>query len=65
VGFTIADIQFTSYLLRLRAYPSCGTRSILNDVVLNKRVSITDHAALKDAKRSLSAMLSDFLNQYW
>ena len=38
--------------------------SILNDVVLNKRVSITDQAALKDAKRSLSVMLYDFLLQH-
>jgi hypothetical protein len=34
-------------------------------VVLNKRVSITDHTALKDAKRSLSAMIYDFLQQHW
>lgn len=39
--------------------------SILNDVVLNKRTTITDEAALKDAKRSLKAMLNDFLTQHW
>jgi len=39
-------------------------RSILNDVVLNKRTSITDQAALKDAKRSLTVMLYDFLTQH-
>jgi hypothetical protein len=33
-------------------------------VVLNKRVSITDQTALKDAKRSLSAMIYDFLLQH-
>ena len=40
------------------------TMSIVNDVILNKRVSLTDKEALKDAKRSLSAMLSDFLLQH-
>jgi len=39
--------------------------SILNDVVLNKRTTITDEAALNDAKRSLKAMLNDFLTQHW
>jgi len=39
--------------------------SILNDVVLNKRTTITDEEALKDAKRSLKAMLNDFLTQHW
>jgi nuclear-control-of-ATPase protein 2 len=38
--------------------------SILNDVVLNKKVAITDHAALKDSQRSLATMLDDFLTQY-
>ena len=33
------------------------TVSIINDVILNKRVSVTDKAALTDAKRSLTAML--------
>jgi hypothetical protein len=44
--------------------PLLRTHSILNDVVLNKRVSITDQTALKDAKRSLSAMIYDFLLQH-
>lgn len=38
-------------------------RSILNDIVLNKRTSLTDKEALKDAKRSLGAMLNDYLLQ--
>ena len=37
---------------------------IVNDVVLNKRTSLTDKEALKDAKRSLSAMLNDFMSQH-
>ena len=37
--------------------------SILNDVILNKRTSLTDKEALKDAKRSLSVMLNDFITQ--
>eukprot|EP01036_Dinobryon_divergens_P028176 gene28176-37077_t len=39
------------------------TVSILNDIVLNKRTSLTDREALKDAKRSLGTMLSDYLSQ--
>ena len=38
--------------------------SILNDVVLNKKVAITDREALLDSKRSLQTMLDDFLAQY-
>ena len=30
-------------------------------MILNRRMSLTDKEALKDAKRSLSAMLEDFL----
>jgi exonuclease SbcC len=37
---------------------------IVNDVFLNKKVSLTDQVALKDAKRSLGVMLDDFLTQY-
>lgn len=37
--------------------------SILNDVILNKKMKITDPAALVDAKRSLRSMLYDFLLQ--
>ena len=37
--------------------------SILNDIVLNKRTSLTDREALKDAKRSLGTMLNDYLSQ--
>jgi len=40
------------------------TVSILNDVVLNKKVAISDRDALKDSQRSLAAMLDDFLAQY-
>jgi hypothetical protein len=40
----------------------CG--SIVNDVVFNKRTAITDKAALLDAKRSLSNMIYDFLQQH-
>eukprot|EP01038_Epipyxis_sp_PR26KG_P007397 gene7397-10082_t len=39
------------------------TISILNDVILNKRVSLSDKEALKDAKRSLSTMIYDFLKE--
>ena len=37
--------------------------SILNDVVLNKKLSITDQAALLDAQQSLQQMIYDFLNE--
>jgi hypothetical protein len=40
------------------------TVSIVNDVILNKRISITDKDALIDARRSLSVMLNDFLVQH-
>ena len=38
--------------------------SIMNDVVLNRRVTILDKEALIDARRSLSVMLYDFLSQH-
>lgn len=38
--------------------------SIANDVILNKRVSLTDREALVDAKRSLNVMINDFLREY-
>ena len=37
--------------------------SILNDVVFNKKLSITDQAALLDAQQSLQQMIYDFLNE--
>ena len=40
------------------------TMSIMNDVVLNRRVTILDKEALIDARRSLSVMLYDFLSQH-
>ena len=40
------------------------TVSIMNDVILNRRVTILDKEALLDAKRSLSVMLNDFLTQH-
>ena len=40
------------------------TMNIVEDVIFNKRVSLTDKEALKDAKRSLRAMLNDFLLQH-
>ena len=40
------------------------TVSIMNDVVLNRRVTILDREALIDARRSLSVMLYDFLSQH-
>lgn len=33
-------------------------------MILNRRMSLTDKEALKDAKRSLSVMLEDFLVQH-
>jgi hypothetical protein len=36
----------------------------MNDVILNRRVTILDKEALLDAKRSLSVMLNDFLTQH-
>ena len=44
-------------------YPT-PTISIMNDVILNRRVTILDKEALIDAKRSLSVMLNDFLQQH-
>lgn len=41
------------------------TLSIVNDVILNKKMKITDQAALLDAQRSLRAMIYDFLLQHW
>ena len=38
--------------------------SIVEDVIFNRRVTLTDKDALKDAKRSLQAMLNDFLTQH-
>jgi len=38
--------------------------SIMNDVILNRRVTILDKEALVDAKRSLTVMLGDFLRQH-
>jgi hypothetical protein len=35
--------------------------SIINDVVLNKKLHVADQKAIVDAKRSLSKMLYDFL----
>lgn len=40
------------------------TRSIINDVLLNKRVSLTDKEALKDSIRSLTVMIDDFLSEH-
>ena len=37
------------------------TYSIINDVLLNRRVSLTDKDALMDSKRSLTVMIDDFL----
>lgn len=39
-------------------------RSIINDVLLNKRVSLTDKDALKDSIRSLTVMIDDFLSEH-
>lgn len=39
-------------------------KSILNDMILNRRVSITDKAALYDAQQSLTNMIYDFLLQH-
>ena len=36
----------------------------MNDVILNRRVTILDKDALIDSKRSLSVMLNDFLKEY-
>ena len=36
----------------------------MNDVILNRRVTILDKEALLDAKRSLTVMLGDFLRQH-
>ena len=36
----------------------------MNDVILNRRVTILDKEALVDAKRSLTVMLGDFLRQH-
>ena len=36
----------------------------MNDVILNRRVTILDKEALLDAKRSLTVMLDDFLQQH-
>eukprot|EP01031_Cornospumella_fuschlensis_P025539 gene25538-30835_t len=41
------------------------TKSIVQDVVFNKRTAITDQSALLDAKRSLSAMIYDFMLQHY
>lgn len=38
--------------------------SIVNDVIFNNRVQLTDRAALTDSMRSLQAMLNDFLKEY-
>lgn len=38
--------------------------SIMNDMILNRRVSITDKEALRDAQQSLSNMIYDFLSQH-
>ena len=35
--------------------------SIVIDLVLNKRIPLSDREALKDAQRSLGVMLADFL----
>ena len=40
------------------------TVSIMNDVILNRRVTILDKEALIDSKRSLTVMLNDFLQQH-
>jgi len=47
-----------SFFLRRVVSPM---KSIVNDVVFNRRTSITDREALQDAKRSLKAMIYDFL----
>ena len=58
-----SDIAGASALVRenvvdfLNRRVAVPTVSIINDVILNKRVSVTDKAALTDAKRSLTAML--------
>jgi hypothetical protein len=38
--------------------------SIFQDVLLNKKLSLTDQEALIDSKRSLSQMIYDFLSQH-
>ena len=53
----------TPNLLLSHPYPT-PTISIMNDVILNRRVTILDKEALIDAKRSLSVMLNDFLQQH-
>lgn len=37
-------------------------RAILEDLILNRRVRLTDPAAIADAQRSLQRMLSDFID---
>ena len=38
--------------------------SIVNDVIFNNRVTLTDKSALHDSMRSLQTMLNDFLKEY-
>lgn len=53
--------NFKDFVMRRITTP---TVSIVNDVIFNNRVSLTDKSALSDATRSLQTMLNDFLKEY-
>ena len=60
-------MHFNYYLLSSSSFQrriTTPTKALVNDMILNRRMSLTDKEALKDAKRSLSAMLEDFLLQH-
>jgi hypothetical protein len=59
-GFNTAQSNAYGFFDRRIFKPSA---LIVNDVFLNKRVSLTDQEALKDSKRSLKVMLTDFIQQ--
>ena len=46
------------------AYVFFNLCSIVNDVIFNNRVTLTDKSALHDSMRSLQTMLNDFLKEY-
>ncbi len=58
------DVVFKNVMDFVNRRITTPALSIVEDVIFNRRVSLTDKEALKDAKRSLQAMLNDFLTQH-